>query len=551
MVQTMKVSRYRAINRRSLLLSLPPRVLREVALNLGLAERVLATHVCYDLRAALTREPQLWTALAAQNAPCDALSALLRRAGSLPLDLGLRPCFGNFHGYLDVMQAHLATTGFLCIQIGTRPLRPPPSHMPCPLSKPLTLANWGDICSALSAPAPLLTALTLDRESSDHHYTWPSTTERPVWQLPDDLLAGTPDNLRSCHLRGLLIPNPPPRGLFRITRLDYSISSPLTTATLDALLRALPELELLGLDFTDYIQDETYVVTSVHPALRRVSISGVRWDNGASLLEYFQQHAVEEIFTDSNFPQMWLGRSPPLEMTVQCAYVTVQRRTILSDSSTVSRRIHSMYLPSLLQVELAAPGLCAELTMLTVRETVWTAFSPWPSSPRLQVLRIALAACVDTFWAPAVLLRDIENFSVFASGEEQAFDCPELQELELYAPATRPGGRYSMVSSCQCNNRITITLAEVHAYVRRCLRFRTPKLRALRLYGVESVDADPFAWLDIIRHDIADVVEMLPHAKLPLCGGVDLPLSSPGVSLTNFFDRLQDDSAGPCEYILS
>ncbi|EJD53424.1 hypothetical protein AURDEDRAFT_157997 [Auricularia subglabra TFB-10046 SS5] len=136
------------------------------------------------------------------------------------------------------------------------------------------------------------------------------------------------------------------------------------------------------------------------------------------------------------------------------------------------------------------PDVYATLTSLSIHEFYWPGPEDHPNIPSLTMLRVLLASCRD------VVAAHYSIAGIFQATSESSWNLPGVQTLHLTYWLASPCDKFAR--ACCCSDRLTISLADVHSFVARCLQPSDRRLANITLSGVEVIDRLPETWLERI-----------------------------------------------------
>lgn len=516
-------------NTRSLFAALPSDVMCRIARERTLWGRIALTHTCHRIRRVLLADSTLWTTLAGACIPSEVFYSFISRSAAEPVHLWIKLNAFSTITPQPVLSAGAANLVRLGLTFNAEDVYVPYRSS---YSVRRRFSDWLELCQILSSRLPRLTTLNLIIHC---HFTWelplPVARGRPEswnWQLPTSLLANDAEMLCSFVLMGVQLPPQLPPALARLTTFDYRAATHLTAAVLDEILAFMPQLRILSLSLEDYrASEQDSESLCPHPSLRQVIIT--RFSENGDLLQYFTRHQVRDILLRaSDLDMEAMIRILP---SIVAASIGISSTTVVfkRPSKFLLQRIYISHVSSQ-TAGLALTTAWSALTVLDIRESLWTVRGPFPAMPKLHTLRVYLSSCRDV---RQTLSQFGDMFSIFALASETTLECPELRVLELSSTKTGSCPATTQAECC-CRNGYTVSLVDVHAFVRHCLRFTSSVLDELRIYGMECVDPDPASALEALS-TVATRVEMLPFtASHMLSRNTYLP-----VDLTRAFEALE------------
>ncbi|EJD40991.1 hypothetical protein AURDEDRAFT_169970 [Auricularia subglabra TFB-10046 SS5] len=380
---------------------------------------------------------------------------------------------------------------------------------------PPSVDDWFCISSVLCKPAPFLKTLLLHRYECLTPICRDADADVLRMPLNPSILAGQPSDLRTCCLRGVILPVGGCPAFSMLTTFDYHrVDRRLRSTHLLDVLRNMPRLKILGLSLARFKDDRaTKKRPFEHHSLTRISTRTVRRGMpkvGPRLLPFLAQLGVPTL---SAFD---LGYS---EVDWDAIMKYAGRPVTLRVSADRWGEIFDMVIEPHCQLWLRShcdsydlggfpASLFARLASIIIHESIWDVDRVPPSAPVLLRLQVVFHHGPVT-----------PNYSGLAGGwPRSAWHCPQLECVEFsfarsgearkaaFLPRV-PVAADSEAVHDDCTGHGTIALSDISAFIRTAVRFDAPRLRMVRLYGVSAVvDPDPAAEF-IALHDMTDSIE--------------------------------------------
>lgn len=391
------------------------------------------------------------------------------------------------------------------------------------------LRGWSALNSAIAGPAQALERLRIDL----CYDCCPITL-----LVPQDILGGHAPRLRVLKLSAAL-PSEGCPAFACVTTFNYTpTDSELDHAGLSALLRSMQRLHTLRLHihtFTTYANDDEASVEWAPLASSSLRNVHVNWicDGLREFLACIACLDVQRIALDDTWSEPgWNGL---LEIFPHVQHLSIGKgvcevEALRACGTSITLRFRSGSGLGVYDL-LAMRQTYDNLTSLDFHEFLWPREVPFPEAASLSSLRILLASCYDIRSLPDRWL------SIFQAVGATAWSVPSLRTLHLSYwlsgacesryPRKDPPGR------CGCAPTLNVSLADIHSFVSRCLRYSRPRLVGISLSGVEVIDVEPFAWLQRLEL----LAEELTIERTPKPISSDAP---PGVWSGDFQDVLQD-----------
>ncbi|KZV97980.1 hypothetical protein EXIGLDRAFT_832437 [Exidia glandulosa HHB12029] len=525
------VAQAREINRANPLLNLHPDILLRIFQALSSRRRAILASTCFALHDFASRRGEVWSSgMSTALGSLPTIKRLIDRSIPAPVELTvdlnwvLDPSDPDTAAHLDLISTTLPRLAHLSVVIDDRMSQwmnwfPPPSSIPR-LPKPvLRSADWSALCCVLAAAeeAPILCSLTLEYNGMTDFETFTSTTSLPP--LREDIFACGAPLLRSCSLRGICLPLQPCLAFSNVTTLSYQPKpAVLDVPQILSCIDSLPKLETLCMlvsDIVDAGDDSIGRRLSLSPKsmLKNLRVDGLLGNANAEALLAF-------LYRLGPLQQLAFNTPHPL-LVVQDYAWHVERVALGVHMCEIYARIDCPPIPATLtRIRLAHPlgnirlhdnspnaQWFTHLTTLTIHEFYWprrhrTAFT---TAPVLKSLCIVLASCYDTRYAMQRRRSDGSLFVFQRSGLR--WSCPALETVHFsYALSTRCSYHLHPDELCCCRSTLTVSLREVALFVRRGLD--VPRLRSLRLSGVEVVDVDAAFWVAYVQKELADEIDV-------------------------------------------
>ncbi|KZV94347.1 hypothetical protein EXIGLDRAFT_737103 [Exidia glandulosa HHB12029] len=547
----LRLERERVVARRTRtkwhpLVTLPLAVIRRLLEHCDLLTRVALSHTCSNVFQAAIATPHLWTEFTFSLPVLPRVSHLVQKSVSLPvrITLSLRLDATTLDGlevFAESIFPRLEYFDIMFIVTNKRSVDPTFN-----VSELAML--WHRINAMLSAPAPLLHSLFVALH----------TSVEGSYYIDHGILNGTPSNLRTCSLHGVMMSFSDPCAAFSLLETFNWVSrkEPVTLSDVCSLLKHASRLHTIGIKSLVTSQSE-----SVELACSRQGVGLKRFcafvqepvdETGRHIESVFinldklviispSQGHISEVKDEVDLPGP-LRISVP-SATQPLAYVHYGKPKEKSRTQTAFHR-----------TQWAPIFSSSRLVSLVVHEMALGKVGCPPSAPNLRDLCIIMSTCCDYQSAlfvgpptPGVLIQSLDS----DSENGLFFDYPSLRTLCLAeAPAQwrtecqqkmpgRPRG-------CTCRNGCTIALADVCDLILMRLRSKH-KLERLILSGIRHIaDVDLSRSLQEL-HQLIGVLLLLPSLPddlLELIPSASLPCSrNRHVDPTSAFD--DDDPAPP------
>lgn len=355
--------------------------------------------------------------------------------------------------------------------------------------------------------------------TSDFGHSQPSGSHPP--ELPSGLFEGS-CSLRALELRYIRLPaigsTCPALSGVRSFIWEHMFSLDVDTAMFCRILTLMPHLEILRLSVRVFAWSPSAVAMTAPCSLRSFTLfTDYAATNLAQCLR--DVSSINNFYCLSAYPTLipaLLDDVAAYDVTAYIGPVTSELSVpleafarpviIRGDVKALFGTIISGWDASLHPSAIGA----GSLTRLSLHEFYWpNGTDSLPQFPRLVWLRIALASCFAYRMSPKGY-----NDSILAGRDVAAWDAPSLEMVVVsyVAPPKNCGDGYFLhedtflLKMCFCARRtLPVCLSDAHQFVSTYVLQPGQRLRQLSLEGIDAVDPDPWAALELLQDVAHDV----------------------------------------------